>query len=49
MQYGHITALPNGRVDTSQVVGVNADLRVRPFLAHGGTISIREKVRREIS
>jgi CxxC motif-containing protein (DUF1111 family) len=24
------------------VVGVNPDLRVRPFFAHGGTISIRE-------
>jgi hypothetical protein len=42
IQYGHITALPDGHVDTSQVVGVNADLRVRPFFAHGGTISIRE-------
>ena len=28
--------------NTSQVVGVNADLRVRPFFAQGGTISIRE-------
>ena len=42
MQYGVITALPDGSVDTSRVVGVNPDLRVRPFFAHGGTISIRE-------
>ena len=42
IQYGQITALPNGSVDTSQVAGVNPDLRVRPFFAHGGTISIRE-------
>jgi hypothetical protein len=44
INYGWITALPNGTVDTSQVVGVDPDLRVRPFLAHGGKISIREFV-----
>ncbi|MBX5460558.1 MAG: thiol oxidoreductase-like protein [Steroidobacteraceae bacterium] len=42
IDYGVIRAFPNGSVDTSQVDGVNADLRVRPFFAHGGTISIRE-------
>ncbi|HEY6924305.1 MAG TPA: di-heme oxidoredictase family protein [Steroidobacteraceae bacterium] len=42
IQYGTIRALPNGTVDTSQVVGVNPDLRVRPFGAQGGTISMRE-------
>ncbi|HEX2658551.1 MAG TPA: di-heme oxidoredictase family protein [Polyangia bacterium] len=42
VNYGTIIANPDGSVDTSQVVGVNADLRVRPFFAHGGTISIRE-------
>jgi len=30
------------RVITSQVDGVDPDLRVRPFFAHGGTISMRE-------
>ena len=40
--YGTITALPDGTVDTSGVEGVDPDLRVRPFFAHGGTISIRE-------
>lgn len=30
------------RVITSQVDGVNADLRVRPFFLQGGTISMRE-------
>jgi hypothetical protein len=44
IDYGAITALPDGTVDTSGVEGVNADLRVRPFFAHGGTISIREFV-----
>jgi Di-haem oxidoreductase, putative peroxidase len=41
-RYGKITAHPDGTVDTSQVEGVNPDLRVRPFFAQGGTISIRE-------
>jgi hypothetical protein len=40
--YGSITAHPDGSLDTSQVKGVDPDLRVRPFFAHGGTISIRE-------
>ena len=31
-------------VDASGVEGVDPDLRVRPFFAHGGTISIREFV-----
>jgi di-heme oxidoreductase (putative peroxidase) len=42
IDYGSITAHPNGKVDTSEVDGVDPDLRVRPFLAHGGTISLRE-------
>lgn len=42
IDYGVITAQPNGTFDTSQVVGVDPDLRVRPFFAEGGTISIRE-------
>lgn len=40
--YGFITAFPGGGVDASQAEGVDSDLRVRPFFAHGGTISIRE-------
>jgi mono/diheme cytochrome c family protein len=42
IQYGTITARPDGTVDTSKVEGVDPDLRVRPLLAHGGTMSIRE-------
>jgi hypothetical protein len=42
--FGQIRAFPNGSVDTSGVVGVDASLRVRPFFAHGGTTSIREFV-----
>jgi hypothetical protein len=44
IRYGSITAMPNGRFDTSRVAGVDADLRVRPFFAHGGVTSIRELV-----
>jgi len=42
IRYGTIRAFANGSVDTSGVDGVDPDLRVRPFFAHGGTISIRE-------
>jgi mono/diheme cytochrome c family protein len=44
ISYGSLTALPDGKVDVSRVEGVDADLRVRPFFAHGGTTSIREFV-----
>jgi hypothetical protein len=42
VNFGMITANPGGSVDTSQVRGVDADLRIRPLFAEGGTISIRE-------
>lgn len=42
INYGFITANPDASVDTSHVEGVDPDLRVRPFFAHGQTISIRE-------
>lgn len=44
VNFGRITAFPDGRVDTSAVKGVDADLRVRPFLHQGATASIREFV-----
>lgn len=44
INYGSLTADRNGVVDTSRVVGVDTDLRVRPFFTHGQTISIREFV-----
>src|SRR5215471_643196 len=44
IEFGSITVSPDGSVDTSHVEGVDPDLRVRPFFAHGGTISIREFV-----
>src|SRR4026208_44305 len=42
IEYGTITIRDDGQIDTSQVRGVNPDLRVRPFFAHGAKISIRE-------
>lgn len=42
ISYSEITVRPDGSADTSKVVDVNTDLRVRPFFAQGGTISIRE-------
>jgi hypothetical protein len=42
VSFGHIIGLPNGIADTSLVEGVDSDLRVRPFFAHGETMSIRE-------
>jgi hypothetical protein len=42
ISFGHISALPDGSVDVSAVKGVDPDLRLRPFFAHGETLSIRE-------
>jgi mono/diheme cytochrome c family protein len=44
ISFGSITANPDGTVSTSDVQGVDPDLRVRPFFHQGGTISIREFV-----
>lgn len=44
ISYGSLRANPDGSVSTSGVRGVDGDLRVRPFFAHGGTTSIREFV-----
>ncbi len=44
VSFGAITARPDGSFDESEIEGVDADLRIRPFFAHGGTISIREFV-----
>jgi hypothetical protein len=41
IDYGRITALSDGTVDTSQVQGVNPDLRVRPLFAEGRDFSMR--------
>jgi hypothetical protein len=42
VRFGHLIGKPDGTVDTTGVKGVDTSLRVRPFFAHGETISIRE-------
>lgn len=42
VHFGTITGNPDGTFDTSKVIGVDPDLRVKPFFAEGSTISIRE-------
>src|SRR5207245_8666337 len=42
ISFGSITGNPDGSVSTSEVQGVDPDLRIRPFFAQGGTISMRE-------
>jgi hypothetical protein len=40
--FGFISALSDGAIDESEIEGVDPDLRIRAFFAHGETISIRE-------
>jgi len=42
LNYGSITRTGQTTFNTAAVTGVDADLRVRPFFAQGGTVSIRE-------
>ena len=44
ISYGSISVTPDGKIGASRLEGVDPDLRVRPFFAHGGTTSIREFV-----
>jgi Di-haem oxidoreductase, putative peroxidase len=41
IDYGRLTAFSEGTVDTSQIQGVNPDLRVRPLFAEGRDFSTR--------
>jgi hypothetical protein len=41
IDYGRLTAFSDGTLDTSQVQGVNPDLRVRPLFAEGRDFSTR--------
>lgn len=44
VRFGFVTGRPDGSSDISDAEGVDPDLRIRPFFAHGETISIREFV-----
>ncbi len=41
VNFGRLTASPDETVDTSQIVGVNIDLIIRPFNQKGSVVSIR--------
>jgi len=42
IDFGRITVLPDGRVDPSEIEGVDWDLIVKPFHQKGAVVSIRE-------
>jgi len=42
IEFGTVAAHADGTIDTSLLVGVDADLRVKPFFAQGGVFSMRE-------
>jgi mono/diheme cytochrome c family protein len=42
VSFGAVTALPDGRVDPSAIVGVDWDLVVKPFHQKGAVVSLRE-------
>ena len=42
VEFGTITASPDGSLDTSQVEGVDPDLVIRPFMQKGTIVSLRE-------
>jgi hypothetical protein len=42
VDYGFLLISPSGSVNTSNLDGIDPDLRIRPFFLHGETISIRE-------
>jgi Di-haem oxidoreductase, putative peroxidase len=44
ISYGTITANPDGTLNTSGVLGVDPDLRVKPFFADGSAFSIRQVI-----
>jgi hypothetical protein len=44
IDYGWLTVRPDGSADGTEVKGVDADLRVKPFFAEGSAFSIRQFV-----
>ena len=42
VRFGAVTVLPDGRVDPSEIVGVDWDLVVKPFHQKGAVVSLRE-------
>ena len=44
IDYGWLTANPDGSIDSSEISGIDPDLRVKPFFAEGSAYSIRQFV-----
>lgn len=44
VRYGELLVHADGSVDSSSLQGIDPDLRVKPFFAHGGSHSIRQFV-----
>ena len=44
IDYGWLTAGPDGSLDFTEIEGVDNDLRVKPFFAEGSAFSIRQFV-----
>lgn len=42
VHFGHVTVLPDGRVDPREIEGVDWDLIVKPFHQKGAVVSLRE-------
>lgn len=42
VDFGSVTVLPNGKIDPSQIDGVDWDLIVKPFHQKGAVVSLRE-------
>jgi CxxC motif-containing protein (DUF1111 family) len=48
IDYGHLTVRPDGSIDTSELVGIDDDLRVRPFGRKGRWATLREVIEDEL-
>lgn len=42
VDFGHVTVLPDGRIDPTEIEGVDWDLIVKPFHQKGAVVSLRE-------
>ncbi len=42
VEFGRVTAMPNGKIDPSEIEGVDWDLIVKPFHQKGAVVSLRE-------
>jgi hypothetical protein len=48
VSFGFLTARPDGSIDTSEIAGVDADLKVRPFGWKGNMATLRDAIEDEL-